>query len=81
MTFDGEWRNAFIADDDSTQLRRPRRSPCADDTADPLRRAGRSAATVLGIPKSSPHPDAAWLLLKYLATDTQAAVESRTRDQ
>ena len=30
--------------------------------------------TIIGIPKGSPHPDEAWLLVEYMATDTPTLV-------
>ena len=37
-------------------------------------RLGPVGGTVIGIPKGSPHPDEAWLLVKYMATDTATLV-------
>jgi multiple sugar transport system substrate-binding protein len=73
MTFDGEWRTAFI------QRGAPKLNydtvpfPVADDHPD-LYGSGRVGGTVVGIPKGAAHPDEAWLLVKYLATDTNYLV-------
>ena len=37
--------------------------------------AGFTTGDITGIPKGSPHPAAAWELIKYLATNTEAQVE------
>ena len=47
--------------------------PVADDHPD-LYGSGRVGGTVVGIPKGAKHPDEAWLLVKYLATDTNYLV-------
>jgi multiple sugar transport system substrate-binding protein len=75
MTVDGEWRNAFVPGDlnyDTAPL------PVAPGTED--RYGGGSAGgTVLALPKGSPHPAEAWLLLKWLATDTATLVDVANR--
>ncbi|HLB39854.1 MAG TPA: extracellular solute-binding protein [Actinomycetota bacterium] len=75
ITVDGEWRNAFVPDDlnyDTAPL------PVAPGTED--RYGGGSAGgTVLALPKGSPHPAEAWLLLKWLATDTATLVDVANR--
>ena len=43
--------------------------PVPDDQADTYGR-GPVGGTIIGIPKGSPHPDEAWLLVDYMATDT-----------
>ena len=35
---------------------------------------GQIGGTIIGIPKGSPHPDEAWLLSTYMATDTRHLV-------
>lgn len=74
MNFDGEWRNAFVTDDGSNVKYATAPFPVADDTPD-LYGAGQIGGDVLGIPSNGQQPDAAWLLLKYLATDTQAEIK------
>ncbi|HEY6680471.1 MAG TPA: extracellular solute-binding protein [Actinomycetota bacterium] len=77
MTLDGEWRNAFIADDGSDVNYATAPFPVVDDKAD-LYGAGLIGGDVVGIPSNAQNPDAAWLLLKYLALDTQAEVKLST---
>jgi multiple sugar transport system substrate-binding protein len=73
MTFDGEWRTAFIARDNPKLNYDTAPFPVADDHPD-LYGSGRVGGTVVGIPKGAKHPDEAWLLVKYLATDTNYLV-------
>ncbi len=77
MTMDGEWRVAFIADDGSNVNYGTAPFPVADDTPD-LYGAGQIGGDVVGIPSNAKNPDAAWLLLKYLALDTSAEVKLAT---
>ena len=77
MMMDGEWRNAFIADDGSSVNYGTAPFPVADDTSD-LYGAGQIGGDVVGIPSNAKNPDAAWLLLKYLALDTNAEVKLAT---
>ena len=71
MTFDGEWRTAFIG----------REHPSLQyDTAPfpsnvpSLYGSGRVGGTIVGIPQGAKHPQQAWLLVKFLATDTNYLV-------
>ncbi len=73
MTFDGEWRTAFIARGNPKLNYDTAPFPVADDHPD-LYGSGRVGGTVVGIPKGAAHPDEAWLLVKYLATDTNYLV-------
>jgi multiple sugar transport system substrate-binding protein len=74
MAFDGEWRTAFIADDKATVKWNTAPFPVADNV--PSRYgAGQIGGDVLGVPKGAQHPSEAWLLVKYLATDTGAEVQ------
>jgi multiple sugar transport system substrate-binding protein len=74
MAFDGEWRTAFIADDKAKVPWNTAPFPVADDV--PSRYgAGQIGGDVMGIPRGAPHPAEAWLLVKYLATDTGAEVQ------
>src|SRR5436190_1603 len=77
MMMDGEWRNAFIADDGSNVNYGTAPFPVADDTPD-LYGAGQIGGDVVGIPSNAKNPDAAWLLLKYLALDTGAEIKLAT---
>jgi len=75
MTIDGEWRNAFVPSDlnyDTAPL------PVVPGTEDRYG-GGAAGGTVLALPKGSPHPAEAWLLLKWLATDTDVLVDVANR--
>jgi multiple sugar transport system substrate-binding protein len=74
MLLDGEWRTAFI----------PGEAPDLNyDTAPFPYAVGHEdqaevavvGGTVLGVPRGSEHPNEAWLLLNYLATNTEALVQ------
>jgi multiple sugar transport system substrate-binding protein len=71
MTLDGEWRVAFIQSDHSKVPYATAPFPVADNTPQ-LYGAGQIGGDVMGIPRGAQHPAEAWLLIKYLATDTQA---------
>ncbi len=73
MTIDGEWRTAFIADlaPDLNYGTAP--FPVPDDKADSYG-MGEVGGTIIGIPKGSPHPAEAWLLVSWMATDTPSLV-------
>jgi multiple sugar transport system substrate-binding protein len=73
MNFDGEWRTAFIADETPDLPYATAPYPVPDDQADSYGR-GPVGGTIIGIPKGSPHPDEAWLLVNYMATDTATLV-------
>jgi multiple sugar transport system substrate-binding protein len=77
MILDGEWRIAFIDNDKSKVNYATAPFPVADDRPD-LYGAGQIGGDVVGIPRTSEHPAEAWLLLKYLALDTQAEVKLAT---
>jgi multiple sugar transport system substrate-binding protein len=77
MTLDGEWRNAFITDDGSKVNYGTAPFPVVDDKPD-LYGAGLIGGDVVGITSNAANADAAWLLLKYLALDTQAEVKLST---
>jgi multiple sugar transport system substrate-binding protein len=71
MMFDGEWRTAFIQRDNPKLDYGTAPFPAGEPSA---YGAGRVGGTVVGIPKGAKHPDQAWLLVKYLATDTNYLV-------
>jgi multiple sugar transport system substrate-binding protein len=73
MMVDGEWRTAFIKGDQSTIDYGTAPMPAADDHPE-LYGSGYVGGNVIGIPKGSKHPAAAWKLLKFLSTDTGALV-------
>lgn len=74
MAFDGEWRNAFIADNGVTFDYGTAAFPVVDDHPE-LYGAGQIGGDVLGIPSNAKQPAEAWELLKYLALDTGAEVK------
>jgi multiple sugar transport system substrate-binding protein len=73
MTLDGEWRTAFIADlaPDLPYATAP--MPLPDDQADQYGR-GQIGGTIIGIPRGSEHSEEAWLLVSWMATDTETLV-------
>lgn len=73
MNLDGEWRTAFIADETPDMNYATAPFPVPDDRAD-LYGMAQIGGTIIGIPKGSPHPEEAWLLLQYMATDTDTLV-------
>ncbi|WP_433423400.1 extracellular solute-binding protein [Microtetraspora malaysiensis] len=73
MAIDGEWRNAMIAADAPDLDYGTAPLPVADDQAARYG-AGFIAGTVIGIPRGAKHQEAAWELVKYLTTDTDALV-------
>ncbi|MER8188090.1 ABC transporter substrate-binding protein [Kitasatospora sp. NPDC094015] len=73
MMVDGEWRTAFIKGDGADIDYGTAPMPAADGKPE-LYGAGYVGGNVMGIPKGTAHPGAAWKLLKFLTTDTQALV-------
>ncbi len=74
MTLDGEWRTAFIMRGKHPDLNYGTAPfPAADDHPE-LLGSSRVGGTIVGIPKGAKHPDQAWLLVKFLATDTNYLV-------
>jgi multiple sugar transport system substrate-binding protein len=71
MHYDGEWRGTFIRDDKSTVKFATAPFPVADNKPE-IYGSGQVGGTVVGISRTSAHPDEAWLLVKFLTTDTQA---------
>lgn len=73
MMLDGEWRTAFIADlaPDLPYATAP--FPVPDDQADRYGMGGIGGTTI-GIPRGSAHPEEAWLLVSWMATDTDTLV-------
>ncbi|MDX6535113.1 MAG: multiple sugar transport system substrate-binding protein [Gaiellales bacterium] len=68
MMFDGEWRTAFIKREAPDLNYATAFMPVADDQPD-LYGSARVGGTIVGVPKGSPHPEQAWLLVKYLSAD------------
>ena len=73
ITFDGEWRPAFIKDEAPDLNYDTAPLPVAPGKED-IYGSGVAGGTVIGIPKGSEHEAEAWLLMKYMATDTDTLV-------
>ena len=73
MVFDGEWRTKMIANEKPGLNYATAPFPVADDHPE-LYGQGRISGTITGIPTGTQHPDEAWLLVKYMATDTDFLV-------
>jgi multiple sugar transport system substrate-binding protein len=71
MMIDGEFRTAFLADEHPDLDYGTAPMP-VDDANPSLYGAGYVTGNIAGIPKGAKHPDQAWALLKYLATDPKA---------
>jgi multiple sugar transport system substrate-binding protein len=71
MLMDGEWRTAFIKDDKANVNYSTAPFPVADAIASTYGR-GQIGGDVLGVPRGAANSAEAWLLVKYLATDTSA---------
>jgi multiple sugar transport system substrate-binding protein len=74
MAIDGEYRTAFIKAEHPELDYATAPMPVADDHPE-LYGAGQVTGTLAGVPRGAKHPDAAWELLKYIATDTGALVK------
>jgi multiple sugar transport system substrate-binding protein len=73
MQYDGEWRTAFIKNEHPELKYTTAPFPAADGQAAQYG-SGPIAGDIVAIPKGSKHPDEAWLLIKFLASDTDAIV-------
>jgi multiple sugar transport system substrate-binding protein len=73
MNLDGEWRTAFIAAEAPNLNYATAPFPVPDDRADEYG-MGQIGGTIIGMPRGSPHPEEAWLLLQYMAADTDTLV-------
>jgi multiple sugar transport system substrate-binding protein len=71
MAVDGEYRTAFIAD--QTPNLNYDTAPVPTSKPD-LYGGGYTTGTIVGVPKGAKNPGAAWELIKYLTTDTDALV-------
>ncbi len=74
LLYDGEWRGTFIHDDKANIDFATAPFPVSDSRPE-LYGSGQVGGTVVGISRTSQNPDVAWLLVKFLTTDTKA-VES-----
>ncbi len=73
MNIDGEWRVAFVRSE-HPELKFDTAPFPTDDSQPNLYGAGYVTGNVIGIPKTSKHREAAWALVKFLSTDTDALV-------
>ncbi|GAA2592411.1 ABC transporter substrate-binding protein [Actinomadura fulvescens] len=73
MAVDGEWRTKFIEKEAPALDYGTAPPPVADDRKAQYG-SGFTLGTIMGIPRGAKHPEAAWALVKYLTTDTQAVV-------
>lgn len=73
MWMDGEWRVDFIGLDHPDLNYGTAPFPVADDHPE-LYGSGYVVTNILAIPKGAAHPDEAWLLAKFLSTDTNSLV-------
>jgi multiple sugar transport system substrate-binding protein len=73
MMMDGEWRTAFLADEKPDLKYGTAPFPVPDDQAANYG-MGPMYGTIIGMPRGAPHPGEAWLLLQYMATDTNTLV-------
>jgi multiple sugar transport system substrate-binding protein len=74
MNLDGEYRIAFINADHPDLDYGVAPMPVADDHPD-LYGSGYITGNVIGISKNSKNPEAAWVFIKYLTTNTDAVVK------
>ncbi|QIS03189.1 extracellular solute-binding protein [Nocardia brasiliensis] len=73
MSLDGEWRTASLAVDPVSFEWATAPFPVPDDQADTYGR-GYQTGTIIGVANSSRKQTAAWQLVKFLTTDTDAVV-------
>ena len=74
MAMDGEYRTAFVEKEHPELKFATAPFPTADNRTD-LYGAGYVTGNIIGIGKGAKNPGAAWELLKYLTTDTNAMVK------
>ena len=74
MDIDGEWRIAFI-EDQAPKLDYGAAPMPVDDDKPTCYGAGYITGNVIGVPRGAKNPEAAWELVKYLTTDTDALVK------
>lgn len=73
MQIDGEWRNAFIADAVPDLRYDTAPLPTSPNNTDAYG-SGTAGGTIIGIPKGAEHEAEAWLLVRFMATDTETLV-------
>ncbi len=74
MNIDGEYRTAFLKDQAPNIKYGTAPLPVADNKSD-LYGSGYVTGNIMGIAKGSKSPEAAWQLIKYLSTDTDAILK------
>lgn len=74
INIDGEYRSAFIKDQAPNLNYGTAPIPVADDKSD-LYGSGYVTGNIMGIGRGSKSPEAAWQLIKYLSTDTDAILK------
>ncbi len=72
MNLDGEWRLAFLRDQAKDVQFGVAPMPVGDASR---YGAGYVSGSVIGVSRTSKNPEAAWALVRYLATDTSAIVK------
>jgi multiple sugar transport system substrate-binding protein len=72
MNLDGEYRTAFLAADAPSLKYGTAPHPVSKPS---LYGSGFVIGTIMGVPRGSDHEDEAWLLVKYLATNTKALTQ------
>ena len=72
MILDGEWRTAFVKAEHPELKYGTAPVPVSKPS---LYGSGFVIGTIMAIPKGSDHPDEAWLLEKYLATNSKALTQ------
>lgn len=73
MAIDGEWRTKFIEKEAAGLDYGTVPAPVSDDRAQQYG-GGFTLGTIMGIPRGSRHPQAAWAFVKYLTTNTDSLV-------
>jgi multiple sugar transport system substrate-binding protein len=73
MQIDGEWRNAFLADFTPNLAYDTAPLPTSPENADQYG-SGVAGGTIIGIPNGAEHEAEAWLLVRYMATNTDTMV-------
>ena len=73
MALDGEWRTRFIQEGTPDLNYATAPAPVPDDQED-MYGIGRVGGTIIGIPRGSAHEAEAWLLVKFMATNTDSLV-------
>lgn len=73
MQYDGEWRVAFLESEHPELNYGTAPAPVGEGASD-MFGSSLIGGNVVGIPRGSAHPGEAWLLIKYLSTNTDVLV-------